>query len=90
MQAVRIYLKYVIKSEPNCLYLSIQGLMKNKGNMTEEMIEAYKYVFSQPGALTAPINYYRCIMKRRKEQRQSSKLIETPILIIWVCLAKCM
>lgn len=59
--------------------------MKNKGNITEEMIEAYKYVFSQPGALTAPLNYYRCIFKNASQQKRgSSKKIETPILVIWV------
>ena len=60
--------------------------MKNKGNMTEEMIEAYKYVFSQPGALTAAINYYRCVVKQKEEKRERSKMIDTPTLIIWVCV----
>ena len=63
-----------------------QGLQKNKGNFTEEMVEAYKYVFSQPGALTAPINYYRCMFNQKKEKRGAPKAIETPILIIWVHL----
>ena len=65
----------------------LQGLKKNKGNFTPEMVEAYKYVFSQPGALTAPLNYYRCMFKQRKkrmEAKQSSQKIEVPILIIWV------
>ena len=61
----------------------IQGLMKNKGSFTPEMVEAYKYVFSQPGALTAPLNYYRCIFKRPKVKR-SSQMLDMPILIIWV------
>ena len=47
------------------------------------MIEAYKYVFSQPGALTAPFNYFRCIFKDRK-MKHSTQKIEVPILIIWV------
>ena len=48
------------------------------------MIEAYKYVFSQPGALTAPINYYRCMFKQKGERKGAPKAIETPTLIIWV------
>ena len=64
----------------------IQGLKKNKGNFTAEMVEAYKYVFSQPGALTAPINYYRCMFKQTRERKGAPKAIETPTLIIWVSI----
>ena len=48
------------------------------------MVEAYKYVFSQPGALTAPINYYRCMFKQKREKKAAPKAIETPTLVIWV------
>ena len=51
------------------------------------MVEAYKYVFSQPGALTAPINYYRCMFKQKMD---TLKAIETPTLIIWVSEVKVM
>ena len=65
-----------------------QGLQKNKRNFTEETMEAYKYVFSQPGALTAPINYYRCMFNQKREKRSApKKMSEVPTLIIWVwCL----
>ena len=63
--------------------ITLQGLKKNKGNFTAEIVEAYKYVFSQPGALTAPINYYRCMFKMM-EMKMGSKKIDVPILIIWV------
>jgi hypothetical protein len=62
----------------------LQGLKKNKGSFTPEMVEAYKYVFSQPGAITAPLNYYRCIFKNRNRTKKSTQKIEVPILIIWV------
>ena len=61
----------------------LQGLKKNKGNFTAEVMEAYKYVFSQPWALTAAFNYFRCIFKPRKMEKSTQK-IEVPILIIWV------
>ena len=57
--------------------------MKNKGNIMDEIVEAYKYVFSQPGAITAPLNYYRCIFKRPKV-KSATKMLEMPILIMWV------
>ena len=68
-----------------CMYEcpALQGLRKNKGNFTAEMVEAYKYVFSQPGALTAPLNYYRCIFKIMN-MKMGTKKIEVPILVIWV------
>ena len=52
------------------------------------MVEAYKYVFSQPGALTAPINYYRCMFKQKGEKKGAPKAIETPTLVIWVSAVK--
>lgn len=37
-----------------------RAMVKNQSNsFTDEDLEAYKYTFSQPGALTAGINYYR-------------------------------
>ena len=66
-----------------CMYT--QGL-KNQANMSADVVEAYKYVFSQPGALTAPLNYYRCIFKQPAEERRTSPTakIDVPVLIIWV------
>ena len=67
--------------------LLLQGL-KNKRKFTAEMVEAYKYVFSQPGALTAPINYYRCLFNQRGEKKGAPNAIETPTLVIWVSRGK--
>ena len=47
------------------------------------VIEAYKYVFSQPGAFTPPINYYRAMM-RYPEKPPNSDHINVPTLLIWV------
>lgn len=52
----------------------------NKNNFTKEDAEAYKYVYSQPGAITAPINYYRAIFRSAVP---AEKPIEVPTLLIW-------
>ena len=75
----------------SCLYLLLhiaflQGLLKNRDSFTDEMMEAYVYTFSQPGALTAALNYYRCMFKNLKNMKRSSKLLEMPILVIWVSI----
>ena len=54
---------------------------KNKAAFPPDVLEAYKYTFSQPGALTAPINYYRCLPHQPKPSQQP---IELPVLVIWV------
>ena len=51
--------------------------------MSREAIEAYKYVFSQPGAVTPPINYYRNVMSYPKPE---SEKIAIPTLLIWVSI----
>ena len=44
-------------------------------------MEAFKYNFSQPGACTAAINYYRHLI----QMPPYSEKIEKPVLVIWVC-----
>jgi pimeloyl-ACP methyl ester carboxylesterase len=58
--------------------------VRNPARFPPEIVEAYKYVFSQPGALTPPINYIRCIFKLDKSfDRAISKKIENETLLIW-------
>ena len=48
-------------------------------------MEAYKYTFSKVGALTGPINYYRCISHIESSMKPySNKKISVPTLLIWV------
>lgn len=52
----------------------------------KEEVEGYKYYFSKPYALSAPINYYRALLRGygfdfiRKVQ---NKRITSPTLVIW-------
>ena len=52
--------------------------------MSRDVLEAYKYTISQPGAVNAFINYYRCMLKQKRGKGATSKMIETPTLLIWV------
>ena len=56
--------------------------MRNKKAFTHEDVEAYKYTFSQDGAITPPLNYYRANVFRSMENA-SNKQISVPVLIIW-------
>ena len=60
----------------------IQGA-HNKDAFPDEVIEAYKYTFSQPGAFTPPINYYRN-MEEIENAGENWGPIEVPTLLIWV------
>ena len=60
----------------------LKGL-KNQSNFTEEMTDAFKYIYSQKGALTPPINYYRNLFNNKD---RVPKNIEVPVLLIWVQL----
>jgi len=62
------------------------------GAFTAEDIEAWKYTFQQPNALTGPINYYRAAFRspppKRTEKTGESKngppgIVQPPTLIIW-------
>eukprot|EP00731_Ephydatia_muelleri_P018918 Em0011g958a len=65
------------------LYECFQGKemgVHNKASFPPSLVEAYKYVFSKPGALTGPINYYRSLFTRRSEYKGP---LEVPTLLIW-------
>ena len=50
-------------------------------------MEAFKYTFSKPGALTAALNYHRNAFKSTgRTLPRSSDKVEKPILMIWVRL----
>uniref|UniRef100_A0A7I4Y060 Alpha beta hydrolase fold-1 domain containing protein n=1 Tax=Haemonchus contortus TaxID=6289 RepID=A0A7I4Y060_HAECO len=56
--------------------------IRNAENFTDEDLEAWKHVFSQKGALTGPINYYRNITQSRP-LRGEERICKPPTLIIW-------
>ena len=58
--------------------------VRNRAAFPPEIVEAYKYVFSQPGALTPPINYIRRVFDVDKSFKGTlSKKIENETLLIW-------
>ena len=69
----------------NSIFRGKKAGVRNLDCVPPEAVEAFKYVFSQPGALTGPINYYRCIfsMTNLVEASSSVKKFEVPTLIIW-------
>lgn len=58
----------------------------NKANMNDMDFAAFKFAISQPGALTAAINYYRNFFSLCLNDGwlQGQKLITSPTLIVWV------
>lgn len=59
--------------------------VRNKKAFTYEDVEAYKYVFSQNGASTPPLNYYRANILRFEDFGISNLrgMIDVSTLIIW-------
>lgn len=55
-----------------------------QANITDtEDINAYVYNFSEPGALTPPINYYRALGQRSRVSYDVK--CDMPVLVIWGC-----
>ena len=53
------------------------------GAFTREDLDRYVEAASQPGALTAGINYYRALFRYGLRQTRELKRIEAPALVIW-------
>ena len=57
---------------------------KRPGAFSDKDIAAYKEALSQPGALTAAINYYRAAVRRSPfESGRMVRQIDVPTLLIW-------
>lgn len=57
---------------------------KRAGAFNDKDIAAYKEALSQPGALTAAINYYRAAVRRNPfESGRMVRKIDVPTLLIW-------
>jgi epoxide hydrolase 4 len=55
-----------------------------KHHFSDEVLEVYRHQASQPGALTAMLNWYRAAGRGARAARsQSFPVIETPTLLIW-------
>ena len=70
----------------NIIFRGMKAGVQNLAASTPEAVEAYKIVFSQPGASTRPINYYRCILDiflAEENNKIAEKCINVPTLIIW-------
>ncbi|XP_061744167.1 epoxide hydrolase 4 isoform X2 [Nerophis ophidion] len=63
------------------LFTSRSSGMSRKGKcLTGEELEAYLYTLSQPGALTAALNYYRNVFSSLPLRR---RYVRSPVLLLW-------
>ena len=70
-------------SLPSSLYITGS---EEQSILPPDVVEAYKYTFSKPGALTGPVNYYRTISCNIHQFLFPTvrKMIDIPTLIVWV------
>ena len=56
-----------------------------KEAFSDEDLERYREAMSQPGALTAALNYYRTAFRRRRRLRRFSQeqTVQAPTLVLW-------
>jgi pimeloyl-ACP methyl ester carboxylesterase len=52
-------------------------------SMSPEQLDEYHSVFSEPGALTAALNWYRAISFGQEGDAQIETMVSTPTLFIW-------
>ena len=69
---------------PNNWRALVQGMVKGSrpGAFTDADIEEYRRAWSQPGAMTAMVNWYRAAVKIRPKLPPNRR-ISTPTLIVW-------
>ncbi len=58
----------------------------DKSRFPDEVLDVYRKAALEPGALTAMVNYYRALMRRRTRFQglmREPRIIKTPTLMIW-------
>lgn len=63
-------------------YETLIGAIRGRRERSEEENNLYREAWSQPGAVTSMINYYRALMRSRPKRSGSSR-ISVPTLMIW-------
>lgn len=51
--------------------------------LPETELQRYRTAWSQPGSMTAMINWYRCLLQRSPPDSPANKRIQVPTLMIW-------
>eukprot|EP00741_Cyanophora_paradoxa_P006834 tig00001052_g6609.t1 len=70
-------------------YVAVEGIFRepaiDKTKFSDEVLEAYRHAWSQPGALTAMINYYRAAWKKLRgpPSDEFKQVLTVPTLFIW-------
>lgn len=63
---------------------AFRGMAVDKSRFPEEVLRVYRDNASQPGALTAMINYYRALVRgRRRMTARTMTMIDVPTLLLW-------
>ncbi|MEQ8672263.1 MAG: alpha/beta hydrolase [Aggregatilineales bacterium] len=50
---------------------------------TSDVLAQYRQAWSQPGAMTAMMNYYRAVRRARPKPLPSQRIDDMPVLLIW-------
>ena len=69
---------------PNKWNALVRGIVKGSypGAFTDADIEEYRKAWSQPGAMTAMVNWYRAAVKIRPKMPPNRR-ISAPTMIVW-------
>jgi pimeloyl-ACP methyl ester carboxylesterase len=62
---------------------AFQDMTVDKSAFTQEDLEAYKDAAAKRGALTAMLNYYRCIFQSLLNSQSQWSILNVPTLMIW-------
>ena len=60
----------------------VSALRDSKASFADEDADRYRTAWAQPGALTAMVNWYRAILKRRFTPMDATA-VDLPVQIIW-------
>ncbi|GAB4814773.1 hypothetical protein N2152v2_001819 [Parachlorella kessleri] len=73
----------------DAMFLKGPTACKRPGAVTSQQVERYKIAFSQPGALTGSINYYRALLDESTRnpdhsvQKALQRPLTMPVLLMW-------
>jgi epoxide hydrolase 4 len=79
------WLPELLLSRHNCelVVSAFRRMAMDKGRFPQDVLEVFRKNASEPGALTAMLNYYRALRFARVRSQRDFPRIEVPTLMIW-------
>lgn len=75
--------RYMAANDAAGVRRAFAGMAVDKSRFGKDVLDVYARAAQQPGAMTAMVNYYRALMRRRDAVDLGDAMVKVPTLMVW-------